>query len=135
MRVARRLPYRLVMLGLGLPLAGCASGGTAGEVPGFPGIAGEVRSYYEGSASEQNRTCLSPRIEGFTRAEVVEDTPERLVLRIGYFYDDWTRDDGDDGVLSRGAGGFGGCNGFGTRRFVLKKTPGGLDVVRMSGPR
>jgi len=86
-----------------------------------------IMRYYEYNATEENRTCLSPYIDGLTQAEVVEETPERLVVDARYFYRDRFKDDRGDG-LGRD------CTGYAGRRFTLAKTDAGVAVVEMTGP-
>ena len=102
-------------------IAGCA----AGPGPLDPELTYLIRSYYRQHAAEKNYTCLAPEIRGITRVEVLEDTPERLVLRIRYHYRDNVY--GLDGFLT------GRCQDFATRTFVIDRR-NGYRVVGMSGP-
>jgi hypothetical protein len=86
-----------------------------------------VMRYYERHASEENRTCLSPYIEGLTQSSVVEDTPERLVVDVRYLYRDRFKDDRGNGMGRE-------CSGYAGRRFTLAKTDAGIAVVEMTGP-
>ena len=86
-----------------------------------------VMRYYERHATEENRTCLSPYIEGLTQVDVVEDTTERLVVDVRYLYRDRFKDDRDNGMGRE-------CSGYAGRRFTLAKTDAGIDVVEMTGP-
>jgi hypothetical protein len=52
-----------------------------------------VMSYYEGRATEENRTCLAPYMHGLTRVEVVDEQPDRLVIDVRYLYRDRNKDD------------------------------------------
>ena len=83
--------------------------------------------YYEYNATEENRTCLSPYIEGLTQVNVVEDTPERLVVDVRYLYRDRFKDDRGNGMGRE-------CSGYAGRRFTLAKTDAGITVVEMTGP-
>lgn len=105
-------------------LAGCT---TASWQP--PAYETAIKRYYEAHASERNGQCLAPYIDGFTTIQVVEDTPERLVVDARYLYRDWIKDGTDaDGLML-------GCISYGQRSFVLARSDGGLQVVEMSGPR
>jgi hypothetical protein len=41
--------------------------------------------YCANHATKENRTCLSPCMEGITRVDVLEERPERLVADVRYF--------------------------------------------------
>lgn len=127
----RRGPLAAVaLLGLAL-LAGCINGpGAAGNVPGAPpGLGLAISRYYDRWALEENGRCRWPRVLAFTAGQVIEDTPERLVVLVGYTYRDYDYD------RASPLGGMRlGCQGFGNRRFVVNKTDTGFQVVRMSGP-
>jgi hypothetical protein len=63
-----------------------------------------------------------------TRTRVLEETPERVVMRIDYHYRDETMDVETDGGTKYG------CDGFGERDFTFaRSTAGGLDVLAMTG--
>jgi hypothetical protein len=86
-----------------------------------------IESYYRAHAREEGGRCPALFIEGFTRVEVVEDSPQRQVVDARYFYCDRIKDSGDTNG--------GECIGFGERRFTLAKTEAGVEVVEMTGPR
>jgi hypothetical protein len=92
-----------------------------------PEIERAVMRYYERHATEENRTCLSPYIEGLTQVDVVEETPERLVVDARYLYRDRFKDDRDNGMGRE-------CSGYAGRRFTLAKSDAGIAVVEMTGP-
>ena len=105
-------------------LAGCAS---ASWQP--PAYETAIKRYYEAHASERNGQCLAPYIDGFTTIQVVEDTPERMVVDARYLYRDWIKDSTDaDGMML-------GCISYGQRSFVLARSDDRLQVIEMSGPR
>jgi hypothetical protein len=105
-------------------LAGCT---TASWQP--PAYETAITRYYEAHASEHNGQCLAPYIDGFTTIQVVEDTPERMVVDARYLYRDWIKDGTDaDGLML-------GCISYGQRSFVLARSDDGLQVIEMSGPR
>ena len=85
-----------------------------------------VMRYYEAHATEENRACLSPYMEGLTQVDVIEEGPERLVLDVRYYYRDRFKDDRGDGLGRE-------CTGYGERRFTLGKDPARIDVLEMTG--
>jgi hypothetical protein len=103
-------------------VVGCASGS---GLP--PETERAIESYYQAHAREEGGRCPALYIEGFTRVEVVEDSPERQVVDARYLYADRIKDRSD----SDGAE----CIGFSERRFTLAKTDAGVDVLEMTGPR
>jgi hypothetical protein len=80
-----------------------------------------IMRYYERHAIEGAR-CFYPYIDGFTKLTVLEDTPDRLIVRARYFYRDRMQegDRGDGGHV---------CTGFNERTFTLARTPDGDPVV------
>ena len=118
------LAFAPVIAGL---VAGCAN---APWQP--PAYETAIKRYYEAHASERNGQCLAPYIDGFTKVEVVEDTPERMVVDARYLYRDWVkdrRDETDERPLPRD------CVGYNQRSFVLAQSDDRLQVTEMSGPR
>lgn len=117
----------LIPTAVALALAACAWQG-----PGLAGQAGlqrEVQSFYAARAMEANARCPNPRMTSVTSTDVVEDTPERLVLDIRYY---WV-DDGQT-VDSGGGGSKIICRDRGQRRFTFARDPHGrLEVVGMGG--
>lgn len=88
-----------------------------------------VMRYYESHATEENRTCLSPYMEGITRVDVLEERPERLVADVRYLYRDRSKDDGGNEIGRA-------CSGYDKRRFTLgKEGATGLEVLDMTGPQ
>lgn len=122
----RAMPPLATVAIAGLLVAGCAG---AFDPP--PAYEGAIKNYYEAHASERSGQCLAPYIDGFTMVEVVEDTPERLVVEAGYLYRDRVKD--------RSEGAFGRtireCSGYNHRSFVLARNEDALQVTEMSGPR
>jgi hypothetical protein len=117
-------PLSLVLL-----LAGCAASRMPATSFAEPlELERSVMRYYERHATEENRTCLSPYIDGVTQVDVVEDTPERVVVDVRYLYRDRSKDD-------TGENGFGReCSGYASRRFTLGKGAAGVEVLGMTGP-
>lgn len=110
----------LVVTGL---VAGCAN---PWQPPAYETA---IKRYYEAHASERGY-CLAPYIDGFTKVQVVEDTPERMVVEARYLYRDWLKDGSGarDGMML-------GCVSYGARSFVLTHSDDRYEVVEMSGPR
>jgi len=92
-----------------------------------PAYEAAIKRYYEAHASERNGQCLAPYIDGFTTLQVVEDTPERIVVDARYLYRDRLKDGGDQP--------FGECTSYGRRSFVLARSDDSLQVMEMSGLR
>jgi hypothetical protein len=106
-----------------LLLLGCSANRIESEHFGSAfAIEQAIRRHYARNASEGN--CFNPYIDGFTQLEVLEDTPDRLVVHARYFYRDRFRSGGGDG---------GPCSGFGKRTFTLARGPEGDVVVGMTG--
>lgn len=114
---------------LALSLAGCGWPGPG--LAGQPGLQRDIQSFYAARAMEANARCPNPQMTSITGADVVEDTPERLVLDIRYY---WV-DDGQT-VDSGGGGSKIICRDRGQRRFTFARDPQGrLEVVGMGGPQ
>ncbi len=115
-------------VGLALLLGACAL--AAPPLAGYDGLGFRIRSYYADHAVEENGTCRAPEMRAITDVQVLEDTDERLVLRLRYYFqDDAYGVYEDPEVPIRRLR----CRGFGTRDFVVAKRDG-LVVVGMSGP-
>jgi hypothetical protein len=119
-----RLASAAVIAGM---LAGCA--GMPWQPPAYETA---IKSYYEAHASERDGQCLAPYIDGFTKVQVVEDTPDRMVVDANYLYRDWLKDQRDP---MDGGGSIRECVGYNQRSFVLDKAGASLQVAEMSGPR
>ena len=89
-------------LPLALLLAGCGYQGPA--VAGYPGLQNKIQWYYDSNALEQNATCTQPRMRSVTSAQIVDETPETVVMNIRYYWLDEGQLDFDRGGLPvRGA--------------------------------
>lgn len=115
-----------------LVLAGCAG---MNSLAGREGLAVPVRNYYADNATEEGGICPTPIIRSITGTEVVEETDERLVLRLRYAYQDRS-----NSAVEVDALGFIqplGCTGFATRTFTISVGPEGgpAEVLDMSGER
>jgi hypothetical protein len=117
-----------------LPLLMLAACGWQGPgLAGYPGLQWQVANFYDGRAMEADARCPNPRLVGFTRAEVVEDTPERLVMDLRYRWVDDLRTVDSGG---RDGGSKIVCQDWGTRRFTFARARDGqLQVASMSGPQ
>jgi hypothetical protein len=125
------MPKRLLlplapMLVAGL-LAGCAN---APWQP--PTYEAAIKRYYEAHASEKNGRCLAPYIDGLTTVQVVEDTPDQMMVDAGYLFRDWVKDRDDP---MDGGGSIRECSGYNHRSFVLARSDNTLQVTEMSGAR
>jgi hypothetical protein len=109
-------------------VAGCAASRLPETGFGEPQVLERaVMRYYESHATEENRTCLSPYMEGLTQVDVVEEQPERLVVDVRYLYRDRNKDDRGDGLARE-------CSDYSERRFTLGKGATGVEVLDMTGP-
>lgn len=112
-------------------LAACSLEGP--PLAGHEGLTWQVQRYYLEHASEQRGMCPRPAIRTVTRSEVIEETEERLVLRLRYSWEDEGQRDISNPWFPLRAGE---CLGFATRDFTFAKlTGGGLEVIDMSGER
>jgi hypothetical protein len=107
---------------LALTLAACSGpSGTGQDLAGVQGLRPVLQHYYEARATEENGRCRSPLLDGVLNATVLQDDPQRLVVRLRYLYRDHSAE-------LRGA-----CIGFSNRTFTIDKGPDGPMVVEMSG--
>jgi hypothetical protein len=106
----------------------------AWELAGEPGLLFQVQQHYERNALEEGGRCTAPLLQGVTRTEMLEDTPEQMVLRLKYSFRDRIRDGGSCSDRRRGrCGMMRECRGFAQRTFTIARTDDGLEVVGMSG--
>ncbi|MDF1586723.1 hypothetical protein [Marinimicrococcus flavescens] len=125
-------PTQAILLASLLAVASCGWKGP--ELAGEPGLQYRIESFYRDRAWERNATCLQPRMD-ITSVQILEDTPERMVLDVRYYWQDNVFGNDDDGRFGVRVG-VGGCSGFSQRTFVLDRTTGGDLVVRsMTGPQ
>ncbi len=123
------MPARLLLPLLAAFGAGCSWQGPS--LAGHEGLQWQVISYYDARALEMNAVCTRPRMTTITNTELVEETPQRIVMDLRYPY----RDDGNS-ISVEGAGDKPGCDGWAERRFTFGKTSAGnLLVESMSGPQ
>ncbi len=125
---------RAVLLPFLLVLAACGYKGPA--VAGYPGLQHQIQWYYDSNALEQNATCTQPRMRSVTGAQIVGETPEQVVMKIGYYWLDEGQLEHDRGGLPLAGLAFQRCNGFAERTFTfVKMTDGNLSVRSMTGPQ
>ena len=122
-------------LALSVLTAGCGYKGPA--VAGYPGLQNQIQWFYGNNALEQNATCTQPRMRSVTRAQIVDETQDTVVMNIGYYWLDEGQLDLDQGGFVPGPGAFfQRCNGFAERQFTFTKmTDGSLQVRSMTGPQ
>ena len=114
------------LLVLSLPL-GCAWQGPALE--GHAGLQYRVVSFYDAHASERQATCPNPKMQSITASRVVEDTPERVVMDIRYYWVDWSQ------AVDLQSGSITTCRDWSERTFTFARTTdGSLQPVSMTGP-
>lgn len=89
-----------------------------------------IKRYYEAHASERDGRCRTPYIDRFHNVDVIEDTAAQMVVDAGYRYRDWRL----DRQAWRIGGARSGCVASGSRRFVLVRSEGRLQVAEMSTP-
>lgn len=115
----------------GAALAGCASPSIeSARFDSGGAIETAIKRHYSSNASERHGLCPRPYIDGITGVEVIEDSPERLVAEVRYFFRDRIREqagDEDDGAVF--------CTGFSERTFTVTSTDQGPKVTDMSGPQ
>lgn len=103
------------------------------ELAAYRGIEFEIESFYERWAWERNATCLRPEMS-IARIRTLEDTPEKLVLEVRYFWEDRAFGRDEEMFPRRGGGSW--CSGFDERIFTLAKHGDGrVSVVAMTGPQ
>ena len=98
------------------------------SLAGHPGLQHRVISYYDANASERSAACPNPEMQSVSSTRVVEDTPERVVMDIRYYWVDWSQasDIGGASVTT--------CRDWSERTFTFApRSDGTLDVVAMSG--
>ena len=120
--IAGRWPIAAVLAAL-LAAAGCAGGvgQETGALAPYPGIEQQMISYYDANASEHDDGCLGVEMSDITRATIVSDTPQELVVRVEYWFD-------TPGQSARQSGG---CEGFASRLFTFTKSGGALSLESM----
>lgn len=132
-------PKHVSALATALVLSACTDPETmpGWELLGEPGLLFWIQQYYERNALEENGICTAPLLQGASRARLVEETEEELVVELAYYYSDRIRGPSDDCDRLRPGRCFmmAPCRGFNERTFTVARTPEGLRVTDMSGPQ
>jgi hypothetical protein len=128
--------FATLLVGVALWLGACAGDpaqNPAWTLAGHPGLLYWVKFYYERNAREENGRCSAPLLEGVSRAEVLSEDRDQLVIRLDYRYRDVVRDEprAPSGALPF----FRECEGFASRTFTIAKRADGLVVTGMDGPQ
>ena len=105
---------------IGAALVACA-GGPGAQLAGEPGLLTEVKRYYDRYGMEVAGRCRTPELGGVLRSTVLERSADRLVIRVGYTYNDASARALDE------------CRGLGERVFTAVRRDGRLEVVEMTG--
>lgn len=114
-----------------LLVAGCGYQGPS--LAGYEGLQYKTQRFYDQRATERGWTCTRPRMRSVTGTQIIEETPERVVMNIRYYWYDEGQTIEEDNVpfampaLQR-------CNGFAERTFTyVKRTDGSLEPESMTG--
>ena len=127
-------PVARITLPLAFLLSACNYQGPA--VAGYPGLQNKIQWFYDSNALEQNAVCTQPRMRSVTSSQILEETPETVVMNIRYYWIDEGQLDFDDSPFPFAGGPIQRCNGFAERRFTfVKMTDGSLQVRAMTGPQ
>ena len=105
----------------------------AWTLAGHPGLLYWVKFYYERNALEENGRCTAPLLEGVSRAEVLSEDQDQLVVALVYRYRDALRDEprAPSGRLPF----FRECTGVASRTFTIATGGDRPTVIGMNGPR
>ena len=132
---ARAAPYswsivmracRGIVLLAAVATAGCSWQGPS--LAGYPGLQYRVISYYDGRAMERGANCPNPELQTITGTRVIEETPERVVMEVRYYWVDWSQ-----ATDVRGAN-VTTCRDWSARTFTFtRNTDGNLLVESMTG--
>ena len=102
---------RLPTIALLVLAAGACATANQDGLPDWFDLQFQITSFYATRAQERGATCNLPEMS-ITRAEVVEETPERLVLDVTYFWRDNAYGDRSDVQFGR----INPCQGFARRQ-------------------
>jgi hypothetical protein len=129
--IATFAPGRVLSLGAWVGLAalgGCAH--QAAENPAlseYPGIQGQIESFYNNSATEDDWTCDEVQMDNIDASKVASQSPTQVRVAVTYYFSSFDESPGSGGNQ---------CQGFNTRFFTFDKGPGGqLSLVSMTGPQ
>jgi hypothetical protein len=103
----------------------------AWTLAGHPGLLYWVKFYYERNALEENGRCTAPLLEGVSRAEVLSEDQDQLVVALVYRYRDALRDEprAPSGRLPF----FRECTGVASRTFTIATGGDHPTVISMNG--
>jgi hypothetical protein len=135
-RPGARGTFATLLVGVALWLGACAGDpaqNPAWTLAGHPGLLYWIRFYYERNALEENGRCGAPLLEGVSRAEVLSEDQDQLVVRLDYRYRDFVRDEprAPSGRLPF----FRECVGFASRTFTIATGGDHPVVTGMDGPQ
>jgi hypothetical protein len=109
-------------------LAGCAH--QRAENPAlaqYPGIEGQIESFYNDNATEEDWVCNEVEMQNIDRSQVVSQSAQQVRIAVAYYFTSFDESPGRGGDQ---------CQGFNTRFFTFTKDPGGqLTLLSMSGPQ
>jgi hypothetical protein len=118
----------ITLLLLPAALVGCGWQGPS--LAGYPGLQHQVISFYDDRAMERSAACPNPEMQSITSNRVVEDTPERVVMDVRYYWIDWSQ------ATDVAGGSVTTCRDWSERTFTFARTTGGgLQVQSMTGPQ
>lgn len=139
-RWRRPVPAMVAILVLGLTLTGCQQfwrDSGVWDIGEHKGLLLDISNYYHRHATEEGGRCISPIIDGVSRADIIEENDDKVWVSLRYYYRDFLKD-GDDCdrkyrrlrcTIHRE------CRGFARRTFEAVKTEAGYEVTEMAGPR
>src|SRR5688572_22435105 len=108
---------RTILLLFPAALAGCGWQGPS--LAGYPGLQYQVISFYDDRATERSAACPNPEMQSITSNRVVEDTPERVVMDVRYYWIDWSQGtDVQGGTVTT-------CRDWSERTFTFSRTSDG----------
>lgn len=113
------------VLGLAL-LAGCAqSPANDRGLQEFPGIEQQIRSFYDGNATEKEWSCPEVQMSTIDKSRVISQSSSQVKIAVGYHFAALDDNRMQGGVV---------CQGFSTRIFTFDRgADGTLNPVAMSG--
>ena len=117
---------RLLVLTCALMMAGCAGESSDDSLYDTSGPLWAVKRYYEQRATEFRVNCTEVRFGRANFVETLEETEDRLVLKVTYSFRSRSRGEAMDSVR--------GCHGLNTRIFTLEKLEDRYEVIEMSAP-
>ena len=121
------LPSRTAVVLLAGAAAACSYQGPS--LQGYAGLQYRVISYYRANAVERAAVCPNPEMQSITASTILEQTPDRVVMDVRYYWVDWSQ------ATDLGGASITTCRDWASRTFTFAPdTAGNLQVVGMSGP-